>query len=146
MKNSNRATQSVSLCDDKIDFSAKSFHDNNRTIVIGHSVQLNTGLVRSMASPAPIFVSTKSVAMDYSNSIGTWLTEQTLAKAKTRVGYSEKARAEFNREQVANCSIDYTECYQETFDEDIFNHLEAVQYNEDEMGAECELLALVEFG
>jgi hypothetical protein len=57
----------------------------------------------------------------------------------------ENARARFNRDQIANSSIMYTECYEETFGEDIFDHLVSVQFNEDEMGEECELLSLVEF-
>lgn len=73
----------------------------------------------------------------------------------SRVGYptqefilqsKESIRAEFNRTKIANSTIMYTETYTEYDEIDIYEAYEAASFDEDTMGAECELLALVEFG
>lgn len=59
---------------------------------------------------------------------------------------TERDKAQFNREQVAASSIMYTEAYTEYDEADIYDMLDAESLDEDTMGGECELLALVEFG
>lgn len=56
-----------------------------------------------------------------------------------------QSKAHFNRTKVANSTIMYSEAYTEYDESDIFDMLEAVSFDEDTMGAECELLALVDF-
>ena len=56
------------------------------------------------------------------------------------------SRAKYNREAICNAQIMYSECYTEYDEPDIYDMLEAVSLDEDTIGAECELLALVEFG
>ena len=60
--------------------------------------------------------------------------------------FKGQSKAHFNRTQVANSQIMFAESYTEYDEPDIYDKLEAVSLDEDTMGAECELLALVEFG
>lgn len=95
-----------------------------KKVIVGHSLPVSTR-----------WFTTKQPALDYSKSKGVWDLQS-----------KESIRAEFNRTQVANSTIMYSEAYTEYDEIDIYEAYEAASFDEDTMGAECELLALVEFG
>lgn len=55
-------------------------------------------------------------------------------------------RAYVNRSTITNSTIMYSEAYTEYDEPDIYDMLCAESFDDDTMGAECELLALMEFG
>lgn len=52
---------------------------------------------------------------------------------------------QFIRDRVANSQIMYCEAYTEHDESDIFDMLVAVEFVENDHGAECEFLAMIEF-
>lgn len=52
---------------------------------------------------------------------------------------------QFIRDHVANSQIMYTESYTEFDEPDIFDMLEAVEFVDNDHGAECQFLAMIEF-